>query len=229
MATPGDLYEVLSALLGVSQATVRAHDFSLAQAGLRTVGGRGRSAAKMTARDAASLTIVTMASDSLRDTVATFNAFAGLQTARRWSLVGRASPIETLADGHTFLDVFAAIIDGARRKLINIAEHPKDEIRSRYYFGRDGVDVRITLHKPNCHAVVRFREPASNDDAGDIESRGYTGESYDGDPRTINLARTFTIDDRTIYALGCRLNDSELKSTTQLRDEMTNSTLVKPS
>jgi hypothetical protein len=216
MASPGDLYNVIAPLLGVSPATVRAHDLALVRAGLRTSGGRGRSAAKMTSRDAASLTIVTMASNSLRDTVATFNDFAGLQTKKRWSLVGQDSPIQALGERHTFLEAFTAIIDGVRSDRIEIAQHPRGEIRTRRHFGENPIDIRISLYMPHCYASISFLGPKDTI----IERRGYTGGGDRSGSETINMERTYTIDDRTLYALSCRLNDRELKTEEELRKEM---------
>lgn len=171
----------------------------------------------MTSRDAASLTIVSMASDSLSDTTSTLDSFAALPTVKRWELVGKNSPIEALADNHTFLDAFAAILDAARDNQINLAEHPKDAIGLRYYFGKQPIDIQITLHRPDCWAIVRFREPGTSEKEH-IETRGYSTGKFP--PQSINLKRSFTIDDRTIFALACRLDDRELKTQQELRDEM---------
>jgi hypothetical protein len=57
MATPGQLVECIAAALNVQKATVVLYDRVLAEAGLRSKGGRGKSAAKVTAVDAANLLI----------------------------------------------------------------------------------------------------------------------------------------------------------------------------
>src|SRR5262249_19081997 len=161
---------------------------------------------------------------SLSDTVATFNAFSGLKTKKGWSRLGADSPIEALGDRHTFLEVFTAIIDGVRSNRIDIAEHPKGEPRLRYYLGKNPIDIRITLHRPSCHAVVSFFATTSvstTDEERLIERRGYLGSSAaKSGSETINMERTLTIDDRAIYALSCRLDDRELKSREELQHEM---------
>ncbi|MBR0974331.1 hypothetical protein [Bradyrhizobium japonicum] len=57
MATPGQLVDCVAAALNVSHATVVLYDRVLAEKGLRSKGGRGKSAAKVTAEDAANLLI----------------------------------------------------------------------------------------------------------------------------------------------------------------------------
>ena len=63
MATPGQLVKAMATTLGsFSEATVGQYDQVLAEYGLRSKGGRGLSAARVTAADAANLLIAIMAS-----------------------------------------------------------------------------------------------------------------------------------------------------------------------
>jgi len=57
MASPGELISAMAATLGLSEATIFQFDRQLAEAGLRSKSGRGRSAARVTANDAANLLI----------------------------------------------------------------------------------------------------------------------------------------------------------------------------
>src|SRR5690606_29464750 len=57
MATPGELIKAVADVLHVPEVTISSYYRSLREAGLVTKGGRGRSAAKMTAADAAHLLI----------------------------------------------------------------------------------------------------------------------------------------------------------------------------
>ena len=57
MATPGQLVQVMADILGIPKATVTQYDRVLAEKGLRSKGGRGTSAARVTSRDAANLLI----------------------------------------------------------------------------------------------------------------------------------------------------------------------------
>ena len=62
MATPGQLVQVMSDVLGISKATVIPYDRVLSENGLRSKGGRGTSAAQVNSRDAANLLMALAAS-----------------------------------------------------------------------------------------------------------------------------------------------------------------------
>ena len=62
MATPGQMVQTMADVLGIPAATVSQYDRQLAEAGLRTTGGRGPSAAKVGATDAANLLIAILGS-----------------------------------------------------------------------------------------------------------------------------------------------------------------------
>src|SRR3954447_3476229 len=62
MATPGQLVKCIAEALNIPEPTVVQYDRLLAENGLRSKGGRGTSAAKVTARDAANLLIAIMGS-----------------------------------------------------------------------------------------------------------------------------------------------------------------------
>jgi hypothetical protein len=70
MATPGQLINTMAEILGVPVPTVAQYDRQLAEAELRTVSGRGRSAAKVNAVDAANLLITIMGSPISGPTIA---------------------------------------------------------------------------------------------------------------------------------------------------------------
>ncbi len=63
--TPGAFVEILSEVLGLPRKSVAVIDRVLAVAGLRSLGGRGPSAAQVTPRDAARLLVATMATPVL--------------------------------------------------------------------------------------------------------------------------------------------------------------------
>ncbi len=63
--TPGAFVETLSEVLGLPRKSVAVIDRVLAVAGLRSLGGRGPSAAQVTPRDAARLLVATMATPVL--------------------------------------------------------------------------------------------------------------------------------------------------------------------
>lgn len=60
MATPGELVKVIAEVLGVPEPTVVVHDRNLVIAGLRTKGGRGRSAASVTTADGTNVLFATL-------------------------------------------------------------------------------------------------------------------------------------------------------------------------
>lgn len=86
MATPGELVHAIAEALGVPEPTVVVHDRNLVVAGLRTKGGRGRSAAKITANDAANLLIAVAGSTgynaAIKDSASTATAFMRLPQYR---------------------------------------------------------------------------------------------------------------------------------------------------
>ena len=82
MATPGQLVKAMADTLGISKATVTQYDRVLAEKGLRSRGGRGTSAARITSRDAANLLIALATSPilglSAKDAVVNCEAYASL-------------------------------------------------------------------------------------------------------------------------------------------------------
>src|SRR5258705_2750991 len=62
MATPGQLVKCIAEALSIPEPSVVQYDRLLAENGLRSKGGRGTSAAKVTAGDAANLLIAIMGS-----------------------------------------------------------------------------------------------------------------------------------------------------------------------
>jgi hypothetical protein len=63
--TPGAFVDILAQNLGLPRKSVAVIDRGLAKAGLRSLGGRGPSAAQVTPRDAATLLVAAMASPIL--------------------------------------------------------------------------------------------------------------------------------------------------------------------
>ena len=81
MATPGQLVECMAAALNVPRPTVLLYDRILAENGLRSKGGRGRSAAKVTVEDAANLLIAIAGTPTsgIGSAAATVKQFASLK------------------------------------------------------------------------------------------------------------------------------------------------------
>lgn len=104
MATSGQLVEAMAGALNIPVATVALYDRALSEAGIRTKGGRGRSAAKMTSRDAASLLIAIMASPitgpSISGAIEHYRVYAGL--------VARSGVAGPVREGRNLLQKFIA-------------------------------------------------------------------------------------------------------------------------
>lgn len=118
MATPRQLVQATAEILGLSEATVIVHDRNLATAPtpLRSVAGRGRAAARVTAGDAANLLIAAAASESVKDSARTVLAYRDLsgESAVRSGI----QRYDELPAGHTFGQALAAMIEAAATKEI---------------------------------------------------------------------------------------------------------------
>jgi hypothetical protein len=128
MATPGQLVQVMADVLGISKATVTQYDRVLAENGLRSKGGRGTSAAKVTPRDAANLLIALAVSPifglSAKDAVRNCGTYSALRNGgigkdADWSKNFAKFGLPTLAElpeKHSFGDALSALIDAAGKK-----------------------------------------------------------------------------------------------------------------
>lgn len=94
MASPGELVETMAAAVGLPRATLVSHDRLLSEAGLRTKSGRGRGAAKVTARDAAHLLTAVLASAEVRDSVHSVRRYA--ESRARPAAAGQGAGFERL-------------------------------------------------------------------------------------------------------------------------------------
>lgn len=151
MASPGELVKRVAEVLGAPEATVTVHDRNLAAAGLRTKGGRGKSAAKMTASDVANLLLAVAGSSMVKDTVQTVEDYATLpwrtgetnvQTDRTASHHGNAGQVwnleafpipslQKLEADHNFRDALVALIEAASDGTLSsaIENLPRKEVQ----------------------------------------------------------------------------------------------------
>jgi hypothetical protein len=124
MATPGELVQTMADVLGVPRPTVFQYDRSLAENGLRSKKGRGRSAATVTARDAANLLIAAVATPvsgwSMKEAARACKSYASLPS--RTGAAGERELSQTswpallnLPRRHSFGDALAALIETAGR------------------------------------------------------------------------------------------------------------------
>jgi hypothetical protein len=125
MATPGQLVKWVATALNIPEPTVVQYDRLLAESGLRSKGGRGTSAAKVTAVDAANLLIAILGSPvagaSIKPAIEVCKTYGRLraklggdtenmQTFRRLGL----STVSKLPTSHSLRDGIAAVIEGAK-------------------------------------------------------------------------------------------------------------------
>lgn len=136
MASPMQMMECVASALGVDLATVVSHDRNLVTAGLRTKGGRGTSAARMTPADAANLVIALAGAEQVRGNVASVSRFASLV----FTGTKHGRPLPSLAVGHTFGEALTALIQG-------FAEGS--------FQGGDGITLFVTLTRPQFKAQIK--------------------------------------------------------------------------
>jgi hypothetical protein len=221
MASPGQLCEAIARSTGKSLPTVTAYDYQLAQAGLRTAGGRGRSAAKVTVKDAATLLIVSMVGPAIKDTLATYAGFSGLRASfsslgtiknhaqianeslgKRWELKFAPVPkLTALKDDHTFPDCLAAMIEAIVLGQIGLARDEAQNIDSMRGSRISFIKVRLSVPLTSALASITTSDF--------VESRMYHSKwpkaAYLGPPS--DLSADFTITEQTLYAVGKCLRD----------------------
>lgn len=114
MATPGELVAAVAEALGIPLATVVEHDRNLVVAGLRTKGGRGRSAPQMTPRDLAHLLVAILGSELIQHSVHSVRRYEATVPATTQSspqLFSRSGikELESLPKAHSFLHALEAL------------------------------------------------------------------------------------------------------------------------
>lgn len=140
--TPGQLVKAMALALDVPEETVVQHDRNLVVAGLRTKGGRGRSAPTVTALDAARLLVAVLGAVRAKDSVsvvryfeeALFNKPTSMaESIAEWRRQGVTLPgteheiystetfsdpaLDVLPDNHNFVEGIAALIGDASRPV----------------------------------------------------------------------------------------------------------------
>lgn len=193
MATSGELIDETARLMAFPRNAVLYPYRVLRENGVVTKGGRGRSAAQVTARDAASLLIAIAGASQIKDTISAWHDYANLQaqTAEGGEPVGERKPewtcaalpphMKELPAGHSFLDALAALIVTASDGTLSSIIRARDE-NGLPRPGGVQVDVRgpwpqasIRIFYPGCSETLIYREPIV--DLGkwsaDMEARGY--------------------------------------------------------
>jgi hypothetical protein len=135
MPTPGKLVEAMAQALGLSAATVAQYDRVLAENGLRSKGGRGLSAARVTATDAVNLLIAIMGSPisggAIKDAARTCKLYAALpnleDAAKRETFKSYGlNRLAGLPAKHNLRTALVALIEGAINGELMIWSAPDD-------------------------------------------------------------------------------------------------------
>lgn len=178
MASPGELVKMVANTLGVPEATVVVHDRNLVKSGLRSKGGRGRSAAKVTAVDAANLLIAVAGTawyhSGVKDTVATVREYAPLKAKAadhllREQRIGRVIDKRSISDplwslkqlpitglkelpqGHDFVQALTVLIGSASDgSLIEAAKTTRKKTRL-------GATIRVEIFGPQPLSTIKIR------------------------------------------------------------------------
>lgn len=126
MTTPGEMVKRAAAVLGQPEVSLSVIDRELAAQGLRTKGGRGRSAAKMTSGDVCNLLIAAASGGLVKDAADTVRSYSCLPCTevRKWSLQGFPLPtVQALPEDHTFGQALQAFLDAAvANEFVNASE-----------------------------------------------------------------------------------------------------------
>lgn len=123
--TPNQLVEAVAVCTGLPQETVVQHDRNLLIAGLRTKGGRGPSAARVTYKDAARLLVATLGSMRVKDSADTVRQHetTAMDASRcnfdRIEMLKKIPPLRNLDPCHSFIDMVAALIEASADKTIH--------------------------------------------------------------------------------------------------------------
>ncbi len=124
MATPGQLVKCIAETLSIPEPSVVQYDRLLAENGLRSKGGRGTSAAKVTAGDAANLLLAIMGSPvvgaSIKPAIEVCRTYGSLplkvggntENLNAFSTLGFPT-LSKLPTSHTLRDGVAALIEAA--------------------------------------------------------------------------------------------------------------------
>lgn len=137
MATPKQLVQKVAALTGIAVNTVIQHDRNLADAGLRTIAGRGRAAARITYLDAAHLLIAVAGSRNVKDSATVVQDLGRLVARQTLEVDGTAA-------GGTFAEALAIFIKVAAEDIDSVT-------------GQARGSVRVSLYGPQPRAEIDYQ------------------------------------------------------------------------
>jgi hypothetical protein len=179
MTTPRQLVEKTSEILGISMATLIVHDRNLATAPtpLRSVAGRGRAAARVTAVDAANLLIAAVASESVKDSVKTVLAYRDLVADGPIDMGVRM--YDELTENHTLGAGLTSLIQAAASQ--EITSNQKFNLRITFYSPRPEAKIEWTIDETASWTIYSLPNifPARRElqKVGDLEKTSAITES----------------------------------------------------
>jgi hypothetical protein len=182
MATPGELVHVVAKALGIPEATVVQYDRNLVAAGLRTKGGRGRSAAQVTSSDAANLflaiggaPIAGASVKETRKTCARYGALRAWGTRPSFSRVKSRYPtLAKLPDRHLFKEAIAALIDSIAAGEFGSPDPHLDPNVSVHFDGADpGGGIVVDYRAPRVQLMYRQPVDIQLSDTGLHQRRSF--------------------------------------------------------
>jgi hypothetical protein len=227
MASPGKLVRTVAEVLGLPEATVTVHDRNLVTAGLRTKGGRGTSAAKVTPRDAAHLLVAILGSTQVKDSVEVIRRYTEScpredpQTKLGFKHF-EIPALSALPPNHSLIDAVEALITSAADNSLWTAiwgdvslfsdDLPWDPplLQVAVMMPHTGGYIRIASIKRSIKAIVHYRWPDPWDFYTPVftpEDETKTGEPLNWNYRvSADLEQFRRINTRTIRRIGMALN-----------------------
>ena len=171
VASPGELVRKFSELLGIAERTIVLHDRNLVVAGLRSKSGRGNSAARMTARDAAHLLVAVLGSSHVKDSAETVRRYKETRFHKSASSGGYDNStivaLRNLPPDHSFVDAVEALIATAAEGSLETAmEVYVSEIEGEK-IGYEAI-IEITVQTPGQLGDISIR-------GGDASGHGRYG------------------------------------------------------
>ena len=159
VASPGELVRKFSELLGIAERTIVLHDRNLVVAGLRSKGGRGNSAARMAARDAAHLLVAVLGSSHVKDSAETVRRYK--ETRFHKSASGgyddsTIAALRNLPPDHSFVDAIEALIAAAADGSLEPATYVITVEVEGEKFGYEAI---IENYRPNARVTWRYLDP----------------------------------------------------------------------
>jgi len=166
MASPGQLARCISDILQIPQPTVTEIDRRLVtfrddhHDGLRSKAGRGKSAARVTARDAATLLIATLAAPVAGPVtvraVDTYFTYAFLPLSNRHGEDVGLPSLQALPDGHTFATAIETLIESAVSGELQdaFAAHRAEPASAGF---SPHVEISIVAPSPRADISVRLK------------------------------------------------------------------------